>query len=606
MSNQYNNLIDDKIDSKLKKIMEQRNIHTDINKSDESKNVDGLDSKAATFDPLSPEWFREKAKMFPDYDEKAKNLRDSFFIKYNVDNLKKLSGKQILTELFLNKENKSNLCYELEFNTDLRECFGSIKSGTSYKYGLFYSQKHSSWMSGSPVKPIPLSEEKAIELATKIKENLISGADIVLNTPLPNSLEEYLSLYTKLDNATDGYINKIWFVKYLQMLRPELLPPIYSNNAQKIVCNAINVTPNDNSFCRMAQIRFFAEKCGITNVMFNKVFWTYATGYIDDESVGDMDVTDEDKSEYTFDSEVYNTIENLVVYGTPGCGKSYYVKNKLLKDYREDNIIRTTFYQDYTNTDFVGQIMPFVSDKVVTYKFNPGPFALALQKAIENPSETVALVIEELNRGNAPSIFGDIFQLLDRENGKSEYHITNVNLQKYLEDENPEYLFNYIAIPSNMCIVATMNTSDQNVFTLDTAFKRRWDFYKLKNTFEISGENEHPYRNYFVPGMQGITWEKFVNEINEFIINTSTDLLSEDKQLGVFFVNENMLCQNENDMSNIKIQKFAYKVLEYLWDDVAKFERDSWFVDSIRSLDELVDNYVKSGKEVFKDGVFKE
>ena len=114
------------------------------------------------------------------------------------------------------------------------------------------------------------------------------------------------------------------------------------------------------------------------------------------------------------------------------------MQNTLLKEFGvandEQHRIRTTFYQDYTNTDFVGQIIPKVKeDKSVTYEFNPGPFALAMKMAIEHSNEPVALVIEELNRGNAASIFGDIFQLLDRDDdGKSQYKITNVNLQRHL------------------------------------------------------------------------------------------------------------------------------------------------------------------------------
>lgn len=117
---------------------------------------------------------------------------------------------------------------------------------------------------------------------------------------------------------------------------------------------------------------------------------------------------------FDFSSSTITDGQNLVVYGTPGCGKSYYVEHTLLKDYAKDNYIRTTFFQDYTNTDFVGQILPIVEGEKVTYKFNPGPFTLALELAIKKPNEKVALVIEELNRGSAASIFGDIFQLLDR------------------------------------------------------------------------------------------------------------------------------------------------------------------------------------------------
>lgn len=293
--------------------------------------------------------------------------------------------------------------------------------------------------------------------------------------------------------------------------------------------------------------------------------------------------------------------QNKVIYGTPGCGKSYYVQNRYLNEIgvSEQNRIRTTFYQDYTNTDFVGQILPKVhEDKTVTYEFNPGPFALALKMAIENPDKPVALIIEELNRGNAASIFGDIFQLLDRDkNGRSQYAITNTNLQDYLNScfEEELVVFNDIRIPANLYIVATMNTSDQNVFTLDTAFKRRWQFEKLRNQFTV----EHEYQDYYVPGMQDVTWKQLVNAINSFIVTRSDDLSAEDKQLGVYFVGKEVLCERKEECTDkAKMKSFAYKVFEYLWDDVAKFAHPDWFGTEIKTLDQLIDAFVEEGKQV--------
>lgn len=302
---------------------------------------------------------------------------------------------------------------------------------------------------------------------------------------------------------------------------------------------------------------------------------------------------------------------NLIVYGTPGCGKSYYVEHTLLKDYRHNeeglciDVIRTTFYQDYTNTDFVGQIMPVVNGDKVTYEFNPGPFAIALNKAIQNPDLPVALVIEELNRGNAASIFADIFQLLDRENGISVYNITNVNIQKYLQEQNPDYSFEYIKLPSNLSIFATMNTSDQNVFTLDTAFKRRWKFEKLKNTFD-----KHSYATKLIPGMD-LDWKEFCTAINNFIIESKDEITnSEDKQLGVYFIDEKGLRTENVTSDEVQRKEFAYKIFEYLWDDVVKYDRTVLFKDA-KTLDDLIDNYVKlgsndiDGKNVFVENIFK-
>ena len=353
----------------------------------------------------------------------------------------------------------------------------------------------------------------------------------------------------------------------------------------------------------MGQIALFVKKCGISTLAFSKVIYNL-------DSLGDIEDEQEptDVNELcTFESEIKNG-KNIVVYGTPGCGKSFHVQNTLLKEFGvandEQHRIRTTFYQDYTNTDFVGQIIPKVKeDKSVTYEFNPGPFALAMKMAIEHSNEPVALVIEELNRGNAASIFGDIFQLLDRtEEGKSQYKITNVNLQDYLnkvfKDKNIH--FDYIVIPSNLYIVATMNTSDQNVFTLDTAFKRRWKFEKLPNVFA----KDHEYAEYYVPGMTGVTWRHLVDSINRYIVKNADELSSEDKQLGVYFIGKETLCKEQTGETDVvKKKEFAYKLLEYLWDDVAKYNHVDWFGADIKTLDQLIAEYMENGQKVFVNGI---
>ena len=283
------------------------------------------------------------------------------------------------------------------------------------------------------------------------------------------------------------------------------------------------------------------------------------------------DVNIKSSTKKIFDYKCSNRVStNLIVYGTPGCG-----------------------------------IMPVVNGDKVTYEFNPGPFALALNKAIQNPDLPVALVIEELNRGNAASIFGDIFQLLDRENGISVYNITNVNIQKYLQEQNSDYSFEYIKLPSNLSIFATMNTSDQNVFTLDTAFKRRWKFEKLKNTFD-----KHSYATKLIPGMD-LDWKEFCTAINNFIIESKDEITnSEDKQLGVYFIDEKGLRTENVTSDEVQRKEFAYKIFEYLWDDVVKYDRTVLFKDA-KTLDDLIDNYVKSGsndidgKNVFVENIFK-
>ena len=184
--------------------------------------------------------------------------------------------------------------------------------------------------------------------------------------------------------------------------------------------------------------------------------------------------------------------ENILLYGVPGSGKSWTIEHEYCK--AGTVVERLVFHPDYTNADFVGQILPVVDpiDKQVTYEFTAGPFTNIMEEAYWNPQTSYVLIIEEINRGNAPAIFGDVFQLLDRSFeektvdgitypvGTSEYGITNENIAKKVYKTGRHK----VRIPSNLSILGTMNTSDQNVFTLDTAFQRRWNMRLIENNFD--------------------------------------------------------------------------------------------------------------------------
>lgn len=552
---------------------------------------------------MSPEWFSKMAVQYSSMDIESDALYKDFRAKYGPETLKVVEGNDLLHKIFINEtRDKENLCYVLEFDKQYTQ-FGGIGGGSAYKYGLYYSADKESWMSGSARNPKTLTLEDAIVLGTKIRNEILEGVKVIEAAGDLSELKDYAELNTKLYEVMPTTINKKWVIKYFHMLFPQLFPPFYNDEWQNKVLTAIDEEPDGNSFVRMGQIALFVKKCGISTLAFSKVIYNL-------DSLGEIEDNEEPVVENalcTFESEIKNG-KNVVVYGTPGCGKSYYVQNTLLKAFGvsndEQHRIRTTFYQDYTNTDFVGQIIPKVKeDKSVTYEFNPGPFALAMKMAIERPNEPVALVIEELNRGNAASIFGDIFQLLDRtEEGKSQYKITNVNLQDYLnkvfKDKNIH--FDYIVIPSNLYIVATMNTSDQNVFTLDTAFKRRWKFEKLPNIFA----KDHEYAEYYVPGMTGVTWRHLVDSINRYIVKNADELSSEDKQLGVYFIGKETLCKEQSSETDVvKKKEFAYKLLEYLWDDVAKYNHVDWFGADIKTLDQLIVEYMENGQKVFVNGI---
>lgn len=539
----------------------------------------------------SQEWFKEKADEFEAFDKKAANLYTFFQNEFSPEKLNALEGETLLTKLFLCGSNES-MFYLLEYEKDYREFFGSIKGGNAFKYPLHLS-KNGKWATGTKNNPKFLTTEEASNKAADFRDLLNKCYFIVkdnLNTL--NTLEGYKDLDKKLHNEGVDFVDSIWFSKYLHMMFPQYFSVFHNKKWQEYILNILKLDTDTSWIIRNGKITLFVKECGLSFVVFSQIIYKYGT----ELSTYDEPTDEDNEIIYDFNSSTFKGGKNLIIYGTPGCGKSYYVQNTLLKDYREENCIRTTFFSDYTNTDFVGQILPYIDGDKVTYKFNPGPFTLALEQAIRYPEEKVALVIEELNRGSAASIFGDIFQLLDRKDGVSRYPIKNVNIIKYLNDQFcGKYKFTNIRIPSNLNIFATMNTSDQNVFTLDTAFKRRWEFKKLLNVFLP----DHAFKDKFVPGAD-VTWEQMVEKINEYMLEINDNLNNEDKQIGVYFVDETGMRKDIMDATSAEdIERFAYKFLEYLWDDVAKYDKTPWFKEDIKSLDQLVSEYTKSGIEVF-------
>ena len=348
--------------------------------------------------------------------------------------------------------------------------------------------------------------------------------------------------------------------------------------------------------------------------------------------------------EYSINTELIGF--NKIYYGIPGCGKSYKVdamlkykdgfkkeaeKNGITGKVKEDNIIRTTFYLDYSNSDFVGQIYPVVGDDdKVTYDSIPGPFTKALVRAYTHPDEMIYLIVEEINRGNAAAIFGDLFQLLDRVKetkdgkikGESEYPISNEFIEGYLDkiikgridvdgDKSrlPMLKNHNIIIPNNLTIFATMNTSDQNVFPLDTAFKRRWNLERVKVDWsKKNGKYKLPILNKCIP-FTDMTWGNFASNINTKMVENSKDgIITQDKNLGPFFVNEDLLVEAKdryNPENEQKIIQFTNNVIDYLFLDVTKFNHDVLFEKNITYSEvydyftELLPNAVK-GTEAAK------
>jgi len=303
----------------------------------------------------------------------------------------------------------------------------------------------------------------------------------------------------------------------------------------------------------------------------------------------------------------------MIFYGAPGTGKSYKVSQILEKEYpdkaqREKHTKRMIFHPTYKYEDFVGSIKPMVSlDHPLDYVYSAGPFSSLLKEAFNYPAEKFYLIIEEINRGDSPAIFGDLFQLLDRqEDGKSRYIIQNVDVAAYFaRDPNLKRMFTdgKIWLPANFNILATMNTADENIFVLDSAFKRRFaleyvpiefdhmpDSWKVEydvfagktplNTMFVGTPLEEQARSLDFQGKLKRNWPTFAKLVNYLIdiVNLETveknrpelAKIAENKKLGPFFVSDEELQQPD---------KFINKVIFYLKQDVFTFS-DHYMVDS--------------------------
>lgn len=340
-------------------------------------------------------------------------------------------------------------------------------------------------------------------------------------------------------------------------------------------------------------------------------------------------VTGDFEEDIDFEEDLEKQNEDLklarqvIYYGAPGTGKSHKIKEYLEeKNVPKANIFRTTFHPDSDYSTFVGAYKPTkgkrnlyglsgseticffdkktnspIEEDIITYKFVPQAFLQAYTRAYQT-EDNVYLVIEEINRGNCAQIFGDLFQLLDRdENGNSEYTINaDTDLGAYLIDKlckeklselgllkqsDGEEPMVELSLPSNLYIFATMNTSDQSLFPIDSAFKRRWDWeyepIKYKNTdwkIDVDGTM--------------YSWVKFQEEVNARILKDSG---SEDKMMGDYFVNPHT--------GIISKKLFLNKVLFYLWNDVCKDgDADIFPTDNDFSFSKLYDS---DNTQVIKD-----
>ena len=314
-----------------------------------------------------------------------------------------------------------------------------------------------------------------------------------------------------------------------------------------------------------------------------------------------------------------------IIFGSPGTGKSYQVRDIAVNSLgikwenpslTPENVIKTVFHPEYTYSDFVGKLLPQTTGSgSVIYKYYAGHFiralGLAYRQIIDGNSANLLLVIDELNRGNASAIFGSVFQLLDREEDDwfsyevdlSELEIVGLlrsmkydaqtnspttqvdgsNINKFYEITENELTNknnknglrvlsnlknNKIAIPFNLSIIGTINTSDESIYYLDSAFKRRWDWEYVDVPSSQSPDIPDIIKETkLVLGDTGNSWSDFVINLNDFIkFNHQSIRRIEDKQIGWWFLKP----KNNNKIEEEAIKN---KLMFYLWDSVFSKDR---------------------------------
>ncbi|MBX3465528.1 MAG: AAA family ATPase [Planctomycetes bacterium] len=343
-----------------------------------------------------------------------------------------------------------------------------------------------------------------------------------------------------------------------------------------------------------------------------------------DEVLDVTDAVEEEEGPEEVEESVWARHRNVIFFGPPGTGKSYQVQEIVTKhlDARPEHVKRVTFHPEYSYFDFVGSYRPAVGWLRTTatfvdadgverdreprtyYRFEPGPFSQALALAARSPAAPVVLVIEEINRGNCAAIFGDVFQLLDRagdakareHEGWSQYGIVpSAEWAAWLEREvtgSPVFdqATRQLRLPGNLYLYATMNTSDQSLFPMDTAFRRRWGMsYMGVDTPRQPNARVRLH----AADETGVSWMTLMQTLNRAIVDHAR---SDDKQMGPWFIRP--------PVGEVLVDavEFKSKVLFYLWATVFRDRPARVFRGDVVTYEALLARY-DQGRHVFQGDV---
>lgn len=341
------------------------------------------------------------------------------------------------------------------------------------------------------------------------------------NLSIKQKLNSSIYLESEIANAQNGIAFKNWDENFKEIIKEILLPT--------------------------SQLKVFLFKKSKNETC---AFWEFKQEYTN-------------KHESQLSTILNEKLVQKIFYGAPGTGKSYKVKE--LIQGKEERTERVTFHPEFDYSAFVGGYKPTMHGDTIRYEFVPQAFTNIYVNAWKDLDNDYYLVIEEINRGNCAEIFGDIFQLLDRTN---DYHITpSKELKEYLTAQfsgNPKINGEKLILPANLNILATMNTSDQSLFPMDSAFKRRWDWEYIPINYEESENNESSKFKVQLSETESFSWLSFIKSVNSTI--KQNDNLGMDKCLGNYFI------KPTTDI--IDIETFVNKAIFYLWNDVFKDEME--------------------------------
>lgn len=494
----------------------------------------------------SPEWFYSESQTpeWISFAHKADELRENFINLFGIERLKSLSGKDLLTSLFYNDEGtKTNLCYILEMDKDIREVFGSISGGAAYKFGLFYHKKNQSWTCGSPLKPVLLTEAEAIQKADEMRNDLVEGAEIISSFGPLDSEEDYEQLYKQLEHIPG--INMVWRMKYYQMLFPALFAPFYGQDIQLRVLHFLNQKPSDIPFIRMGQISLYARKCNVPGVVFAHIYGKNV-GYTNETNDSDTNTLSDKKHKthywmYTvFDDKSWNECQQkgIMVLGMDDIGDySQFASKEALRQELIDVYDSSTSRKNQALMAWNFANTVSVNDVIFAKRSN-------------------TLVGKGIVTGNY--VFDDLRQ---------EYK--NVRAVKWLQVGEWEHPGNAVAKRLTDITPYTdymMNTADRSLAMLDYALRRRFSFFTMKPGFNT-------------PGFQAYQDSLKSDAFNKLIacVKQLNSKIAEDISLGEgFCIGHSYFCgltpetANAQTLSSIIEYELIPLLKEYWFDEPAK------------------------------------